>query len=382
MKNNSYLSELRGLFSSEPCNTQRQHEVDLAKAIVASCLAAIHVFVKCSTDEILDSYGIPYFFDSILGGPMAAPMFMFCMGIGLIYAKDHSPRHVFFRGVWLFCMSFVLNTVRYVIPSAIGYCITGDFDFYFDSMVIQFFSNDIWQFAGLAHMVMALFLKLGMTPFGTLIAGMVMHGVGYIFNDIDTGSDVTNLILCHLIGVGCEGRIESDFPLLLWFVIYAAGFVYGYYLQHLKDKDRFYKMVTVPLLLISVSVMIGEAFMGVGMMGGSGANVFYHMSLPEAFVCIVFVIANLGIYYRITKHMTVRAIAIVEDMSRSLMGIYFVQWCLVMWTIDLIIYPLRGDKYLDWPYELLIGVILGYLSVVVGNIVSDYVHNRHEDHIF
>ena len=366
MEKESFFARFRNLFSETPVNDKRQSEVDMAKALVACCLAAIHVFVECSTDEVLDEYGIAYIFDSILGGPMAAPMFMFCMGIGLTYSRNNTPKRIFIRGLYILVMGFLLNTARYLIPSLIGYAITKDYVFYLSLLPYKFFGNDIWQFAGLAHIFMALLLKLGLKPLGTFNVSIVMSAGGVLFNGTKTDSNVLNVILGHFIGMGDEGRIFSDFPLLLWFTIYSAGYVFGYYLIRTKDKDAFYRTITVPALVVSIGAMLLEVYLEIGMMGGSGANVFYHMTLPEAIVCEIFVIGLLGICHFAHKKLSDRAKRLIERTSRSLMAVYFIQWVLVWWTVDLFIYVIRGDKYFDWPLGLLIGVILGFLSVVLG----------------
>ena len=60
------------IFSSEEVNVTRQWELDLARAFITFCLALIHVIIECTTDEGLCS-GIPYLFDTIIGGPLGAP---------------------------------------------------------------------------------------------------------------------------------------------------------------------------------------------------------------------------------------------------------------------------------------------------------------------
>ena len=68
------------IFSDKEVNTGRQQELDLARAFIIFCLAIIHVTIECTSDEGLTS-GIPYLFDTIIGGPFSAPMYMFVMGI-------------------------------------------------------------------------------------------------------------------------------------------------------------------------------------------------------------------------------------------------------------------------------------------------------------
>ncbi|MBR2731830.1 MAG: hypothetical protein IKD72_07585, partial [Clostridia bacterium] len=55
-------------FSKEPCNTGRQFELDLFRFILIYRFAVIHVFVEATPPEKLDVLGIPYYFDSVVGG--------------------------------------------------------------------------------------------------------------------------------------------------------------------------------------------------------------------------------------------------------------------------------------------------------------------------
>ena len=74
------------IFSHEEINTTRQWELDLARAAIIFCLAFIHVTIECTGDEGLRN-GIPYFFDTVIGGPFSAPMYMFVMGVDM-YMPD------------------------------------------------------------------------------------------------------------------------------------------------------------------------------------------------------------------------------------------------------------------------------------------------------
>ncbi len=362
----SMIGRFRTLFSQSPCNTSRQTEVDISKAVVACTLAAIHVFVLCSPDRVLDYFGVAYIFDSVLGGPMAAPLFMFSMGIGLAYSKDRSPKRLLKRGISLILMGYLLNICRYLIPSIVGYGISGEYSFYMNPLPFLFFGNDIWQFAGIAHIFMAFLLWLGMSETGTLNTGIILAALAMTMGDVNTRNDAANVILGHIVGVGDEGRIYSDFPLFIWFAIYAGGYTFGYFLLRLKDKKRFYSIVTLPFLIISITVMVLEYRFEVGMMGGSGANVFYHMTLPEILVCFCFVIGLLGVNFFLSLRLSPGTIRIFEDISRSLMAVYFIQWILVWWSVNVIIYNILGYRYFDWPYGLLLGTVLGLISVVLG----------------
>ena len=96
------------IFSDKPVNLDRQWELDLARSVIIFCLALIHCTIECTSDEGLVS-GIPYLFDTIIGGPFSAPMYMFVMGIGMAYTKKNTPEHHFRRGLHIFVLGYILN---------------------------------------------------------------------------------------------------------------------------------------------------------------------------------------------------------------------------------------------------------------------------------
>lgn len=345
----------------------RQPEVDLTKAFVTFFLATIHVFVECSTDDQLWT-GLPYFFDSILGGPWAAPMFIFSMGIGLAFTTRNKPMDLFFRGVKILLVGLLLNVTRFLIPSLLGFMITKDQAFYIDKLPYRFFGNDLLQFAGLAMILMALLKYLKLTPWKIFGIGLLMNGVAWLLRGTWLDNNIVNIILGHFIGVdnGTE-LVMSDFPLLVWFLMYASGLVFGGYLKTMTPgfKKKFYMLVSIPCFIVTTVFYVIEYHFGFGMMGGPGANVFYHLTTPEVFLCIGTEFAMLGLCYFICSKCSKRILDIIEKVSRSVTAVYVIQWTLVWWTADVLIYIVRGSKYLPSFVSLGLGLLLSTLSVVI-----------------
>ena len=57
---------------------------------------------------------------SFLGGPTAAPVFMFLMGASLAFSSRTSFRSLAVRGLWLLWLGYLLNFLRGVIPAYLG----------------------------------------------------------------------------------------------------------------------------------------------------------------------------------------------------------------------------------------------------------------------
>ena len=161
------------IFSPELVNTSRQWEMDLARAVIIFCLALIHVTIECTSDVGLCN-GIPYLFDTIIGGPFSAPMYMFVMGVGMAYTRKNTPMEHFIRGFKILVVGYILNICRFLIPYSIGYWVTGDYAYYIEPLLYKVLGNDILVFAGLAMMLMALFVKLKLSKRMMVLIATVM----------------------------------------------------------------------------------------------------------------------------------------------------------------------------------------------------------------
>ena len=238
------------IFAKENVNSGRQMEIDLAKVVFVLMVAAVHITIDCVPEEAL-SIGLPYVFDSVIGGPMIAPGLMFAMGACLVYSRRQGWKDIFHRGIFIFILGFVLNLCRYTIPDLIGYAISGDTERYLDPILYQTFNNDIFQFAGLALMTIALFLKLKLKD-GVMV-GIALLGsmAGTLLNGVDVGSVPGNMILGYFIGVeDAAGEVLSYFVYLNWLIMPVSGYVFGKLLKRMKDKDLFYRMA-VPVCLLA-----------------------------------------------------------------------------------------------------------------------------------
>ena len=82
---------MKDLFSTDKINTNRQTELDIAKGFSIIFMIFIHTITIAMLFEntVSDAYYV--IVGSILGGPFSAPVFMFCMGIGIIYSRNSQP---------------------------------------------------------------------------------------------------------------------------------------------------------------------------------------------------------------------------------------------------------------------------------------------------
>ena len=363
------------IFANEPINTSRQWELDLARAVIIFCLAIIHVTIECTTDEGLCS-GSPYLFDTIIGGPFSAPMYMFVMGVGMCYTRRNTPKEHFIRGAKIFTVGYALNICRFLIPYSIGYFITGDYAYYIEPLIYKVLCNDILTFAGLAMMIMALFVKLKLSNLVMLIIATVMCGFGTLLNGVDVVSPLGNIFLGYVIGTeDAAGMVLSDFPILNWLMFPVCGYVFGSVLKRVKDKKRFYLTFSLPALIIAIVYFTLGIYFERGMFG-EGQNCYYHMIFSDVLASLCLTVGMIGVYYFILKIFPKKIFYVAWSISENITPIYFIHWVLVSFVVNLCMYVIRGTTLLT-PWQVVgLGTAISIASIVIAHFFTKWIGRR------
>lgn len=76
---------MTSLFSDEKVNLGRQAELDIAKAISIIFMIFLHTLMVVKGFNVGVSPAYDYIFSNILRRAFAASIFMFCMGVGVVY---------------------------------------------------------------------------------------------------------------------------------------------------------------------------------------------------------------------------------------------------------------------------------------------------------
>ena len=73
---------MSNLFSNEKVNVGRQAELDVAKALSIIFMVFLHAIMVVKGYNVGLSPTYDFVISNVLGRPYAAPIFMFCMGVG------------------------------------------------------------------------------------------------------------------------------------------------------------------------------------------------------------------------------------------------------------------------------------------------------------
>ena len=87
-------------------NKKRQLEIDIAKGLAIFFMFLVHCYENYGADSI-QHQGFFSHLVFFLGGPLAAPVFMFCMGVGMVYTRKQSSKEFLKRGLSLFLIGYL-----------------------------------------------------------------------------------------------------------------------------------------------------------------------------------------------------------------------------------------------------------------------------------
>ena len=358
----------RESLSDHPVNTGRQIELDIGKAIPVLFLPFVHCFIECTSLEGLN-HGVPFLFDYIIGSPISAPMFMFCMGVGIVYTEKNTAHDLSMRAVRLFLTGLLLNVCRFLIPYLAGYRLTGETEKYLEPLVYRMFGNDILQFASLCFFCFALFVRLGLPDRFIILISLVASLIGWGLNDTDLGSIAANIIFGHLIGTeDAAGLVISDFPLLNWLLVPAAGYVFGKLLLRVRDKDTFYRNIFPLPLILSSAFLTVEYFFEFGMNRPGGENTYYHATTYDVAAFIALNVGLIGLYHFAGRALSEKAKVFFFRVSRGITSIYCIHWVFVVWITNVLLYVLLGTQELPVPQTLLLSFAILLVTLALSEL--------------
>lgn len=107
---------MQNLFCDNKVNTGRQVELDIAKALSIIFMIFLHTLMVFTAFNNSISPSYIFVFSDILGKPCAAPIFMFSMGVGVVYSRHSQWNVMIKRGVKLFLLGILVNIFEFFLP--------------------------------------------------------------------------------------------------------------------------------------------------------------------------------------------------------------------------------------------------------------------------
>lgn len=352
--------------SEEKTNLGRQREFDYAKVIAIVFMVLIHVWEELS---YFDCFGTAPtgFWHNLLqfgAGPLAAPLFMFAMGVGICYSSHRSPKDFAKRGVQLFFTGYLLNFFRNGIYFAIYYWLHGNWDI--SELIFQSFNGDILHFAGLTFLLVALFKKCKMPVLTMGGVAVAMQIVGCLLSQYVPVSEGLSYVVGHFYYAG-----NCYFPLLQWFIFPVAGIIFAKYLRHVTDKDKFYRSVMGISAVSLIGFCSALCFAGYNIQNFYilKDDIYYQQEFFHSVFALLVILIELSLLYFVTKKINIKAINnTVHYISAELNTIHIIQWILVG-TATFIVMMADIDD-LNAPVSIALGFVFVVMSVLISKLCN------------
>jgi len=313
--------------------TERQvrlRSLDLARGMAVLFMVMVHVLIKYGNYAANNTPVGKVI--QVLGGPPAAPVLMFLMGVSLSFSKRATLARSLKRGGKLFLLAYLLNCLRGTLPAFIGLNLgvitPGDILPYTPRLL--FGVVDILQLAGLALIILALIRRLMPWPLAWLIlAAAVAVGSPPLWGRM-SGWPPLDGLLTLLWGTGDF----VAFPLFPWLSYPLSGMAFGVWLASSTDQDALFRRAAgfgLALLLLGALIISTNPAFQFG---------DYYRAGPGAAAAMTgFVLMWLAACHWLVKHIPANSLFnLFYEWSARVTSFYCIHWIIIGWGVGLVGY--------------------------------------------
>ncbi|MBP2622765.1 heparan-alpha-glucosaminide N-acetyltransferase domain-containing protein [Streptococcus oricebi] len=232
------------MFSSEKVNTGRQVELDIARGLAVLFMIFIHAQENLANQAVQESlFGQ---FNDFVGTVPAAPVFMFLMGLGIVYSRKNDPATYYKRGALLFLSGFILNVLCGFLPNLVqAFLSPQSSQTFLTQAIMNLFEIDILPFAGLAMITFGLIKQFNLKNYHVAFLALGFGLLNFLISPLVP----SNPILATFLGLFWGTNSLSYFPFLSWIFYPLVGYLFGNLLIRCTNKNRFYRLVAASSIL-------------------------------------------------------------------------------------------------------------------------------------
>ena len=302
---------------------------DLARGLAILFMIGVHVLWHWGAPE---TWGTPVGVAiSLLGGPTAAPTFMFLMGASLAFSRRTDTASLVRRGIWLVVLGYILNVLRGVIPATLGLAagvVTQDEILPFTPAWLLT-SVDIHHMAGLSLITIGLLRARSAPGPAWLVLGAAVVLAAPTLRGLQFGTPWLDGPLTPILG----SAPNVFYALVPWVVYPLAGAAFGRILAASGDRSRTFRR---------------GAVLGAGLLVGGGAllswqrpvfDVATYWREPVSYVVGIMglVLVWLALCDAVARRPWIdRRLGIVYGWSARVIPMYFTHWIVVGWGIGIV----------------------------------------------
>lgn len=317
------------IFSKETVNSGRQIELDIAKWLAVFFMVLIHTQEYFSS--IITKWTNLGNIIEILGWVPAAPVFMFLLGLGIVYSSKSMPTVLIKRWLIIFCIWYLLNLLRWFLPNLMNYFVLWNIN-YFYYWINQLFYVDILQFAWLTMIFFGLVKKYNFSCIKLIIIWLVFS----LINIFIMNFQVTWYIYSWVTGLFWWSNSLSFFPFLTWILYPIIGYIFWKYLIRCSNKNLFYLYSLILSLLVIIIIYLTLNHQLKFSLWTFTDMWYYQHNIVWNIVFSAIVILWLSILYFITMKIPICLKNIFWRWSKNVTEIYFIHWILIWWLVPVI----------------------------------------------
>ena len=305
----------------------RIFEVDAVKFMAIFYMICEHVYERFGSFDYFGKMPDTLYrnFVEFFGGPMAAPVFMFCMGIGMIYTRHDSSADFIRRGIKLLLAGYLLNFFRQTIPMLIAMRLGIDTGF---SLIGGLLNVDILPFAGMAFISIGLMKRFKMPLLSMLATAILLQAVGIWSVNLR----IDSVAAATLIGLILPGGDHVAFPMTLWLIYPTAGIMFGEMLKASEDRRSLYMKALIASSAFFVSYNAALIYCGydIRLSYALYEGSYYYQTLISTLWILPIVMIALSLSYLVLSSIEQTLIGrFMRYCSINLTTIYIIQWLLI-----------------------------------------------------
>ena len=165
---------------------------------------------------------------------------------------------------------------------------------------------------------------------------------------------------------------------LNWFIVPAAGMLFGNDLKRYNDKDRLYKLILRYTSITTLILLVLGFVTREGMFAITGGTVpeklsYLHRSMQDIILLIVIILLAGSIFYFISKRATPKINKFIIRTSKNVTSIYLIQWALIL-SLTYI------NQFIDVKSSMILRIIT-FLAVLILSILMAEVFEKIIEHM-
>ncbi len=301
---------------------------DLARGLAVLFMIGVHVlFHWGAPDTWTTPIGQAIGF---LGGPTAAPVFMFLMGASLAFSSRSSFESLVARGLWLVWLGYLLNVLRGVIPAYLGLStgvVTAEQIAPF-TLPWLLTTVDVHHMAGLSLVAIALLWLVAKPGWTWLVVAAAIVLAAPLVRGFTFGTPILD---------GPLTPVLSDAPnvyyaVLPWIAYPLAGGVFGTIMARATDRTRVFRLGAL------LGLGLCAAGVALFLIDPPAFDIDTYWDEPPAFVIGILglVLLWLAVCDFVVRHVPAnRAFTFLYGWSGAVIAIYFTHWLVVGWGVGI-----------------------------------------------